>query len=132
MSMKSGIPAPPAAGTRLVLWFAVTLSVLAGPVRLSHAGLSEAERITLEQPACAQMRSWSQDITLLNDEMQNLKRTRDRRRTCEVLRRAVATIGETVGYMRSHIGECTITAASTEQMADLVRQLENDGRRSCR
>jgi hypothetical protein len=130
--MKSGILAPPAAGTRLALLFAVTLAVLTGVAGVSHAGLSEAERITLEQPACAQMRSWSQDITLLNDEMQNLKRTRDRRRTCEVLRRAVSTIGDTVGYMRAHIGECTITAASTEQMADLVRQLENDGRRACR
>jgi hypothetical protein len=129
--MKVKIFAMPAAGTRLVPFLVVLLATLTAFARVSQAGLSEADRVTLEQPACAQMRSYSQDITLLNDEMQNLKRTRDRRRTCEVIRRAVSTIGDTVGYMRAHIGECTITSASTEAMADLVRKMQNDSG-SCR
>lgn len=130
--MKLGNFSLPVAGTGLALFVALGFFTVPGSVRPSHAGLSEADRITLEQPACAQMRSYSQDITLLNDEMQNLKRSRDRRRTCEVIRRAVSTIGDTVGYMRSHVGECTITSATTEQMADLLRQLDNDRSRTCR
>jgi hypothetical protein len=130
--MKLGIFSRSAARAGIVLFLALMFSVVPGSVRPSHAGLSEADRVTLEQPACAQMRSYSQDITLLNDEMQNLKRSRDRRRTCEVIRRAVSTIGDTVGYMRSHVGECTITSATAEQMADLLRQLDNDRRRTCR
>ncbi len=98
----------------------------------ARAGLSEAERITLDQPACAQMKSFSQDITLLNDEMQNVRRFRDRRRLCDVLGRTTTTIGSTVGYMQSHIGECTITVASIDQLATLGRQLEGDRRKLCR
>jgi hypothetical protein len=129
--MKLRIFSLPARGG-IVLFLALVFSTVSGSIRPSHAGLSEADRVTLEQPACAQMRSYSQDITLLNDEMQNLKRSRDRRRTCEVIRRAVSTIGDTVGYMRFHVGECTITSSTTEQMADLLRQLDSDRRRTCR
>jgi hypothetical protein len=129
--MKLKILARPAAGTRLALFFAVLLASLTGFAGVSQAGLLDAERAILDQAACAQMRTYSQDITLLNDEMQNLKRTRDRRRTCEVIRRAVSTMGDAAAYMRAHIGECTITSASTEQMADLVRKMEIDGR-ACR
>ena len=96
------------------------------------AGLSEADRITLDQPACVQMKTYSQDITLLNDEMQNLKRAPSHRRFCDVTGRAVLTIGNTVDYMRSHIGECTITADSTSQLAVLGRGIASDRGRTCR
>lgn len=99
---------------------------------IARAGLSEAERITLDEPACAQMKSFSRDITLINDEVQNMRRFKERRRLCEVLGRASTTIGSTIGYMQSHIGECTITVASIDQMATLGRQLENDRRKVCR
>jgi hypothetical protein len=98
----------------------------------AKAGLSEAERTTLDQPACAQMKSFSQDITLLNDEMQNVRRFGQRNRICDVLGRTTTTIGNTIGYMQSHVGECTITAASIEQMTTLGRTLENDRRKLCR
>jgi hypothetical protein len=112
--------------------FTLLFLMLAGSAQVAKAGLSEADRITLEQPACAQMKSFSQDITLLNDEMQNLKRSRNKRRICDVTGRAVTTIGSTVGYMQSHIGECTITVATIDQMAALGRDLESDRRRVCR
>jgi hypothetical protein len=101
-------------------------------VENARAGLSEAERTILEQPACAQMKSFSQDITLLNDELQNIRRSPNRRRLCDVLGRSVTTVGNTINYMRSHTGECTITAASTDQMAGLLGQLDNDRRKVCR
>jgi hypothetical protein len=125
--MTIAFPLRPACGT----CFTLALFAL-GFAGAAHAGLSEADRITLEQPACAQMKSFSQDITLLNDEMQNLKRSRNRRRICDVTGRAVTTIGSTVGYMQSHIGECTITTATIDQMATLGRQLESDRRGVCR
>ena len=106
--------------------------MVATMTNLAEAGLSEAERITLDQPSCAQMKSYSQEITLLNDELQNVRRFGQRSRMCDVLGRATSTIGNTVGYMQSHIGECTITAASTDQMATLGRQFENDRRKLCR
>jgi hypothetical protein len=127
--MKVGYFSRPAAATGIIF---TLLFVVLGFVRIAGAGLSEADRITLEQPACAQMKSFSQDITLLNDEMQNLKRSKNRRRVCDVVGRAVTTIGSTVGYMQSHIGECTITVATIDQMATLGRQLEDDRRRACR
>ena len=99
---------------------------------MAHAGMSEAERIALNQPACVQMKAFSQDITLLNDEMQNLKKSPNRRRFCDVSGRAITTIGSTVGYMQSHIGECTITVAAIDQMAALGRQLEDARRKACR
>ena len=98
----------------------------------AQAGLSDAERVALEQPACAQMKSFSQDITLLNDELQNVRRSPNRRRLCDVLGRSVTTVGSTIDYMRSHVGECTITAASTDQMTSLLGQLHNDRRKVCR
>ncbi len=108
------------------------IACLAGFASVAKAGLSEAERTMLEQPACAQMKSFSQDITLINDEMQNIRRYGPRSRMCDVLGRATTTIGSTIGYMQSHIGECTITTASIDQMATLGRQLENDRRKLCR
>ena len=110
----------------LVVFFLV--SGLGGAI----AGLSEAERTTLDQPACAQMKSFSREITLLDDEMQNVRRFGQRNRICDVLGRTTTLIGYTIGYMQSHVGECTITSASIERMADLGRQLENDRRRLCR
>lgn len=104
----------------------------AGVAGVAQAGLSEAERIVLDQPACAQMKSFSQDITLLNDELQNVRRFKQRGKLCDVLGRATTTVGSTVGYMQSHIGECTITVASIDQLATLGRQLENDRRKVCR
>src|ERR1700712_2307578 len=82
--------------------FFFVLFAAAGFASAARAGLSEADRVTLEQPACAQMRSFSQDITLLNDEMQNVRRSPNRRRLCDVLERTVTTIGNTVDYMQSH------------------------------
>ena len=69
-------------------------ALITGFAGTADAGLSEAERVILEQPACAQMKSYSQDITLLNDEMQNVRRSPNRRRLCDVLRRSVTTIGQ--------------------------------------
>jgi hypothetical protein len=112
--------------------FFFVLLAATGIATAARAGLSEADRITLEQAACAQMRSFSQDITLLNDEMQNVRRSPNRRRLCDVLGRSVTTIGNTVDYMHSHIGECTITAASMDQMAVLGRSIDGDRRRVCR
>ena len=111
--------------------FFIVLFVVTGLAGVAKAGLSEADRITLDQPACVQMKSYAQDITLLNDEMQNMRKFGSRR-LCDVLGRATTAIGTTVGYMQSHIGECTITAASIENLATLGRQLENDRRKLCR
>src|ERR1700709_1008403 len=91
----------------------------------ARAGLSEAERITLDQPACAQMKAFSRDITLINDEMQNMRRF-GTRRLCEVLGRSITTISNTVDYMRSHIGECTITDAKIDDLFSSQRKLEGD------
>ncbi len=115
--------------SRLALGSALMVLAMTG---LARAGLSEAERITLDQPACAQMKAFSQDITLLNDEMQNVRRFGQRNRLCDVLGQTTTTIGNTIGYMQSHVGECTITSASIEQMTTLGRQLENDRRKLCR
>ncbi len=98
----------------------------------AQAGLSEADRITLDQPACAQMKSYAQDITLLNDELQNVRKFGQRGRLCDVLGRSTSAIGNTVGYMQSHVGECTITTESIEQLATLGRQFEGDRRKLCR
>jgi len=97
-----------------------------------NAGLSEAERTILEQPACAQMKSFSQDITLLDDELQNVRKFGQRNRLCDVLGRATSAVRDTIYYMQSHVGECNITAASFEKMTILGRQLENDRRKTCR
>jgi hypothetical protein len=107
----------------------VLMTWLAGP---AQAGLSEAERITLDQPACAQMKSFSQDVTLINDELTNVRRYGQRSRLCDVLARAGTTIGSMIGYMQSHIGECTITTDSINNMATLGRQFEGDRRKLCR
>jgi CHASE1-domain containing sensor protein len=114
--------------SRLALGGALLVLVMTGVAR---AGLSEAERITLDQPACAQMKAFSQDITLLNDEMQNMRRF-GARRLCEVLGRSITTISNTVDYMRSHVGECTITDAKVDDLASSYRKLEADRRRVCR
>ncbi|WP_213742319.1 hypothetical protein [Bradyrhizobium sp. dw_411] len=116
----------PARGGLLIVLLAIT-----GLATVAKAGLSEADRITLDQPACVQMKAYAQDITLLNDEMQNMKKF-GTRRMCVVLERATTTIGTTVGYMQSHVGECTITAASIDNLASLGRSLENDRRKLCR
>jgi hypothetical protein len=105
----------------------IVVFVMTGAAR---AGLSEAERITLDQPACAQMKAFAQDITLLNDEMQNMRRF-GARRLCEVLGRSIATISNTVDYMRSHVGECTITDAKIDDLAVSARKLEGDRRKVC-
>jgi len=112
--------------------FLIVLLVAAFGAGAAQAGLSEAERLTLDQPSCAEMKAYSQDITLLSDEMQNVRRFGQRGRMCDVLGRARTAIGNAIGYMQSHIGECTITAASTDQMATLGRQFENDRRKLCR
>ena len=117
-------PAP--GGLVLVLFLATGV---AGP---AHAGLSEAERIVLDQPACAQMKSFSQDVALVNDELTNVRRYGQRGRLCDVLARASTTIGSMIGYMQSHIGECTITTDSINNMATLGRQFEGDRRKLCR
>jgi hypothetical protein len=77
------------------------------------------------------MKSYAQDIILLNDEMRNMRRFGDRR-LCDVLGRATTAIGTTVGYMQSHVGECTITAVSINDLATLGRELENDRHKLCR
>lgn len=110
-------------------WMVVFLSCGPGGAK---AGLSEAERTILEQPACAQMKSFSQDITLLDDELQNVRKFGQRNRLCDVLGRATSTVRDTIYYMQSHVGECNITAASFEKMTILGRQLENDRRKTCR
>jgi hypothetical protein len=107
----------------------VLMTEVAGP---ALAGLSEAERITLDQPACAQMKSFSQDVTLVNDELTNVRRYGQRSRLCDVLARAGTMIGSMIGYMQSHIGECTITTDSINNMATLGRQFEGDRRKLCR
>jgi hypothetical protein len=111
--------------------FFIVLLAITSLAPVAEGGLSEADRITLDQPACVQMKAYAQDITLLNDEMQNMKKF-GTRRMCVVLERATMTIGTTVGYMRSHVGECTITAASIDNLATLGRSLENDRRKLCR
>ena len=111
--------------------FLIVLLAMTGFATVAKAGLSEADRITLDQPACVQMKSYAQDITLLNDEMQNMRRFGGRR-LCDVLGRATITIGNTVGYMQSHVGECTITAASINNLATLGKELEVDRRKLCR
>jgi hypothetical protein len=111
--------------------FFIVLLAMTGLATVAKAGLSEADRITLDQPACVQMKAYAQDITLLNDEMQNMKKF-GTRRMCVVLERATTTIGTTVGYMQSHVGECTITAAAIDNLATLGRSLENDRRKLCR
>lgn len=110
----------------------VVILATAGLANPAWAGLSEAERITLEQPACAQMKSFRQDITLVNDELQNVRRYGQRRRLCEVLGRGSAAIGGMIGYMHAHIGECTITADSIDNMTTLGRQFESDRHKLCR
>ena len=120
-------------GILRVLRFALGVALiflLAMPVTAS-AGLSEAERITLDQPACAQMKAFSQDITLLNDEMQNMRKF-GTRRLCEVLGRSITSISNTVEYMRSHVGECTITDAKVDDLFSSQRKLEADRRKVCR
>ena len=112
--------------------FVFVLLLMMGGAGPAHAGLSEAERITLEQPACAQMKSFSQDVTLVNDELTNVRRYGQRGRLCDVLARAGTTIGSMIGYMQSHIGECTITTDSINNMATLGRQFEGDRRKLCR
>ena len=114
--------------SRLALGGVFIVVVMTGAAR---AGLSEAERITLDQPACAQMKAFSQDITLLNDEMQNMRRF-GTRRLCEVLGRSILSISNTVDYMRSHVGECTITDAKIDDLASSQRTLEADRRKVCR
>ena len=119
-------------GSRVRRSVFLTIVFLISGLGTASAGLSGAERTTLDQPVCAQMKSFSQDITLLNDEMQNVRRFGQRNRICDVLGRTTTTIGSTIAYMQSHIGECNITAASIEQMATVGRQLENDRRKLCR
>ena len=114
--------------SRLALGGALVVLAMTGAAR---AGLSEAERITLDQPACVQMKAFSQDITLINDEMQNMRRF-GTRRLCEVLGRSITTISNTVDYMRSHIGECTITDDKIADLASSQRKLEADRRKVCR
>ncbi|MDB5579159.1 MAG: hypothetical protein JWR80_4335 [Bradyrhizobium sp.] len=114
--------------SRLALGGALVVVAMTGTAR---AGLSEAERITLDQPACAQMKAFSRDITLINDEMQNMRRF-GTRRLCEVLGRSITTISNTVDYMRSHIGECTITDAKIDDLFSSQRKLEGDRRKICR
>ena len=111
--------------------FFVVLAAVIGVANTARAGLSEADRITLDQPACVQMKSYAQDITLLNDEMQNMRKFGGRR-LCDVLGRSVTTIGNTVDYMRSHVGECTITNAGIDDLASSARTLEGDRRKLCR
>ena len=114
--------------SRLALGGALVFVAMTGAAR---AGLSEAERITLDQPACAQMKAFSQDITLLNDEMQNMRKF-GTRRLCEVLGRSITSISNTVEYMRSHVGECTITDAKVDDLFSSQRKLEADRRKVCR
>jgi hypothetical protein len=111
--------------------FFIVLVAMTGFATVAKAGLSEADRITLDQPACVQMKAYAQDITLLNDEMQNMKKF-GTRRICVVLERSITTISTTVGYMQAHVGECTITAATVNDLATLSRSLENDRRKLCR
>ena len=110
--------------------FFIALVTMTGLATNAEAGLSEADRITLDQPACVQMKAYAQDITLLNDEMQNMKKF-GTRRMCVVLERPITTISTTVGYMQAHVGECTITAASIANLATLGRSLENDRHKLC-
>jgi hypothetical protein len=111
--------------------FFIILLAITGFASVAEAGLSEADRITLDQPACVQMKAYAQDITLLNDEMQNMKKF-GTRRMCVVLERSITTLSTTVGYMQAHVGECTITAATVNDLATLSRSLENDRRKLCR
>ena len=115
--------------SRLALGGVIIVMAMTGVAR---AGLSEAERITLDQPACAQMKSFSQDVTLVNDELTNVRRYGQRSRLCDVLARAGTTIGSMIGYMQSHIGECTITDAKIDDLFSSQRKLEADRRKVCR
>jgi hypothetical protein len=124
MTFQIGFSRPARGGFFIVL---VAITCVAS---IAEAGLSEADRITLDQPACVQMKAYAQDITLLNDEMQNMKKF-GTRRMCVVLERSITTISTTVGYMQAHVGECTITAATVNDLATLSRSLENDRRKLC-
>jgi hypothetical protein len=53
-------------------------------------------------------------------------------RVYEVTIAASTTIGSMIGYMQSHIGECTITSEPINDMATLGRQFEGDRRKFCR
>jgi hypothetical protein len=117
--------------SRTLRGFFIVLVTITGLETAAEAGLSEADRITLDQPACVQMKAYAQDITLLNDELQNMKKF-GTRRICVVLERSITTINTTVGYMQAHVGECTITAATVNDLATLSQSLENNRRKLCR
>jgi hypothetical protein len=117
--------------SRTLRGFFIVLVTITGLETAAEAGLSEADRITLDQPACVQMKAYAQDITLLNDELQNMKKF-GTRRICVVLDRSITTINTTVGYMQAHVGECTITAATVNDLATLSQSLENNRRKLCR
>jgi hypothetical protein len=118
--------------SRVARGFFLIVLLAAGAADVAKAGLSEAERITLDQPACARMKTFSQDITLLNDELQNVRKFGQRNRMCDVLGRAANSINGTLGYMQSHIGECTITTDSIERLSSQARDFERDRRKLCR
>jgi hypothetical protein len=118
--------------SRLARGFLVMVFLAAGAADVAQAGLSEAERITLDQPACARMKTFRQDITLINDEMANVRKFGQRGRLCDVLGRAATSINGTLDYMQSHIGECTITTASIDQLTSQARDFERDRRKLCR
>ena len=42
--------------------FLIFVLAITGLATIAEAGLSEADRITLDQPACVQMKAYAQDI----------------------------------------------------------------------
>ena len=62
--------------------------------------------------------------------MQNVRRLGQRNRLCNVLGRSITTINNTVDYMRSHLGECTITEAKIADFADSPGRWKATGARS--
>lgn len=113
---------------RGIFYVCAVLSIATGSAR---AGLSDDERKLLDQPACIEMKTYSQDITLIQEAMQNARRNRSGRKMCDLAERAVILLGSALGYMRSHVGQCTITQAAIDQLRAQAQELETARRRGC-
>ncbi len=94
--------------------------------------LRNIEREMRDAPICQQMEGYSAQLANIRRETQEGARRSSWRRVCIILGQATGVLAEMITFMRSHIGECNITAASLLQTVAAASEMAKTRAQHCR
>lgn len=116
--------------------------VLSGVILLAMPSGSRAETAvdalhnigpgTQDAQICSQMQNYSELLAKIRSEALEYGRRSSWRRVCNILGQATGALAEMVAFMRAHIGECNITAASLLQTVAAASEMAQTRAQHCR